>query len=233
MKKIQISESQFRKLVREEGEKIKKEIILRTKLSKIDQELAKLNEVHAGGEMSSGPDGVHAGQKKPVFTKKGTHLIEDEEEGMENMGSEEIGAEDMGSEEVGMESPEQEGEETLSKAAVMDAIRDLGNRLDLIGNVEFTGDGDELEIETGEETPGEEVAGGLDVDVESGAEEASQEVPSIEVSSDETGGEEEKEEVEECNTEMKQEVVQEAAKAPEKVKLTEEVSRMKFLAGLR
>lgn len=224
MKKIQISESQFRKLVREEGEKIKKEIILRTQLSKIDQELARLNEVHAGGEMSPGPDGVHAGQKKPVFTKKGTHLVEDEEEGMENMGSEE----------VGMESPEQEGEETLSKAAVMDAIRDLGNRLDLIGNVEFTGDGDELEIETGEETPGEEVPGaeGLDVDVESGAEEASQEVPSIEVSSDENGGEE-KEEVEEYNTEMKQEVVQEAVKAPEKVKLTEEVSRMKFLAGLR
>lgn len=233
MKKIQISESQFRKLVREEGEKIKKEIILRTKLSKIDQELARLNEVHAGGEMSPGPDGVHAGQKKPVFTKKGTHLVEDEEEGMENMGSEEIGTEDMGSEEVGMESPEQEGEETLSKAAVMDAIRDLGNRLDLIGNVEFTGDGDELEIETGEEGE-EEVPGAedLDVDVESGAEEASQEVPSIEVSSDENGGEE-KEEVEECNTEMKQEVVQEAAKAPEKVKLTEEVSRMKFLAGLR
>lgn len=223
MKKIQISESQFRKLVREEGEKIKKEIILRTKLSKIDQELARLNEVHAGGEMSPGPDGVHAGQKKPVFTKKGTHLVEDEEEGMENMGSEE----------VGMESPEQEGEETLSKAAVMDAIRDLGNRLDLIGNVEFTGDGDELEIETGEEGE-EEVPGAedLDVDVESGAEEANQEVPSIEVSSDENDGEE-KEEVEECNTEMKQEVVQEAAKAPEKVKLTEEVSRMKFLAGLR
>lgn len=184
MKKIQISESEFRKLIREEGEKIKKEIILRAQLEKIEQELSKLNEVHAGEEMSPGPDGVHSGQKKPVFTKKGSHLVEDE---TEEMDSEEVPTEvpvdDASPEDVSMETPSEEQSETISKDEIMAALQDLGNKLDLTGTVEFTGDGDEMGGE------GEDIIE-LDVDVENGAEDAMGSEESSEEMGSEMGSEE-------------------------------------------
>lgn len=242
MKKIQISESEFRKLIREEGEKIKKEIILRAQLEKIEQELSKLNEVHAGEEMSPGPDGVHSGQKKPVFTKKGSHLVEDE---MENSDSE--------SEDMDMpETSEEEMSETLSKEDVMDAIRDLGNKLDLNGSLEFSGneeenDSDE-EIEIDLDDSDDSVGDGgdsidLDVDVEKDSEEMGSEMGSEE-GGEEMGSEEDLEEGEEGvdpktglplpPKEMggiKGGMVGENVD-PKKQKLMEERERMRKLAGL-
>lgn len=224
MEKIRISESQFRKMVREEGEKIKKEILLRAQLEKIDQELAKLSEVHAGGNMEPGKDGVHAGQKKPVFTKKGTHLVEDE-------------TEEMGSEENSMDSveetPEEESVETLSKSEIMDAIRDLGNKLDLTGTVEFTGD-EESPEESGIEGADDNIE--LDVDVESDADDAEgSEIASETGEAEDVSGTED--ELDECGDgtqmeEKKGEVVAESVD-PKKQKLNEERARMKFLAGLK
>lgn len=230
MEKIRISESQFRKMVREEGEKIKKEILLRAQLEKIDQELAKLSEVHAGGNMEPGKDGVHAGQKKPVFTKKGTHLVEDE-------------TEEMGSEENPMDSveetPAEESAETLSKSEVMDAIQDLGNKLDLTGTVKFTGD-EESSEESGMEGADDSIE--LDVDVENGADdvEGSEMAPEDGEAVDVSGTEDELEEcgdgtqMEEKKEEVmeKTEVVAESID-PKKKKLNEERERMKFLAGLK
>lgn len=232
MEKIQISESQLRQMIREEGEKIKKEIILRATLQKIDQELSGLKEVHAGGNMAPGKEGVHAGQKKAVFTKKGTHLVEDE---TEEMGSEEVPTEvpvdDSSPEDVSMETPSEEQAETISKDAIMAALQDLGNKLDLTGTVEFTGDGDEM---------GGEDNIDLDVDVENRAEDAI----GSEEGGEEMGSEEDLEEGEEGvdpktglplpPKEMggiKGGMVGENVD-PKKQKLNEERERMKKLAGL-
>lgn len=246
MNKIQISESQFRKLVREEGEKIKKEIILKTMLSKIDKELNELNEVHAGGNMAPGNDGVHAGQKKAVFTKKGTHLVEDQDDS-EEMGAEmapemspEVGGDEMAPEidtdmstEVPMGEPEGE---TLDKATVMAALQDLGKKLSLDGIIDFSAD-DEVEMEIGSEddmdTPvdietdsDDTQDADLDVDVEMGAEDAE-------------GSEESEEEVDETKqcapmeekTEIKNTVSENTNS--KKAKLNEEANRWKFLAGIK
>ena len=45
---------------------------------KIENELQKINEVHAGGDMDK--DGPHSGQKKAEFKKKGSHIVEEEYE---------------------------------------------------------------------------------------------------------------------------------------------------------
>ena len=241
MEKVRISEAQFRKLIREEGEKIKKEIILRAQLDKIDQELAELSEVHAGGNMAPGESGVHAGQKKPVFDKKGTHLVEEspeEEMSSDDMGAEEmpadnISTDDMGAE-VSSETPAAEGTETISKDEIMKALQDLGNRLDLVGTVEFTGDGDEMAINN--EMPGDEDDSvDLDVDIENGAEDApgTEEMSSEEVPSEENSDEN----MDECDDTMEVKTnettqINESVN-PKKQKLNEERERMKFLAGLK
>ena len=232
MEKIQILESQLRQIIREEGEKIKKEIVLRATLQKIDQELSALKEVHAGGNMAPGKEGVHAGQKKAVFTKKGTHLVEDE---TEEMDSEEVPTEvpvdDASPEDVSMETPSEEQAETISKDAIMAALQDLGNKLDLTGTVEFTGDGDEM---------GGEDNIDLDVDVENGAEDAI----GSEEGGEEMGSEEDLEEGEEGVDPktglplppkewggIKGGMVGENVD-PKKQKLNEERERMRKLAGL-
>lgn len=57
---------------------MKKIIDLKKELAEIERQLS---EVHAGSVMSSDKgDGVHAGQKKPVFDKKGSALVETGEE---------------------------------------------------------------------------------------------------------------------------------------------------------
>lgn len=255
MNKIQISESQFRKLVREEGEKIKKEIILKTMLSKIDKELNELNEVHAGGNMAPGNDGVHAGQKKAVFTKKRTHLVEDQDDS-EEMGADtapemspEIGGEDMGSEDVGTdmstEVPMSEPEgDTLDKASVMAALQDLGKKLSLDGIIDFSADDEgtgtmELGAEDGGEgtmdvQDGTDDAEGadLDVDIEADADDAE--------GTEDSG--EEVDETKECapmeekveNTDELRTVASLTENQENnKVKLNEEVNRWKFLAGIK
>lgn len=237
MKKIQISEAKFRQLVREEGEKIKKEIILTSMLNKIDSELKEIDEVHAGGNMAPGKDGVHAGQKTPVFTKKGTHLVEDQDDDMEiEMDGDEMGGEEMGG-------------ETIDKASVMAAIQSLGNQLSLDGVIEFSNEagedqGDDMEIEIDGEEMGAEA--GEEAGEEVG-EEAGEEVGvDIENDAEDAEGSEEEEEVEECETDEARNLVSEkeaeeteeqrsvvSENKTKKNKLNEEAKRWKFLAGLK
>lgn len=81
---MKITKSELKKIIKEEAMRFKKKVQLEKELSQIQSQL---DEVHAGGEMSgSENDGVHAGQRKPEFTKKGTHLVEDEmEDDMDEM----------------------------------------------------------------------------------------------------------------------------------------------------
>ncbi len=249
MNKIQISESQFRKLVREEGEKIKKEIILKTMLSKIDKELNELNEVHAGGNMAPGNDGVHAGQKKAVFTKKGTHLVEDQDDS-EEMGAEmapemspEVGGDEMDTEmdtEMSTEVPMGEPEgETLDKATVMAALQDLGKKLSLDGIIDFSAD-DEVEMEIGSE---DDMEAPMDAETDS---DDTQDVDlgvDVEMGADDAEGSEESEESAEEVDETKQQAPMEEKTEmkntvsentnSKKTKLNEEANRWKFLAGIK
>ncbi len=239
MDKIKISESQLRQMFREEGGKIKKEIILKAVLNKIDSELNELNEVHAGEDMNPGKDGVHSGQKKPVFTKKGTHLVEDEMEIDDNteMETPEIGAPEM---EMGdnteIETPVENTGNEVSKEAIIDALQNLANSLNLSANIEIVSD---EEADTIQEPEGEDID--LDVDVETGVEDvAGEEEPAEEESAEEESAEEESEEesVDELKNVTSEEEVSGAVQEntqhdAKKQRLTEEVNRWKFLAGLK
>lgn len=239
MAKIKITESEFRKIIREEGEKIKKEMILRTHLEKIDSELAQLKEVHAGGNMAPGTDGVHAGQKKAVFDKKGTHLVEDQEDldmDTEEMPSTDMGAEEMPSVDMGAEEMSSDDMSpdmgTISIDKVMAAIKNLGNQLDLTGSVEFDGGVDASEMgseDMGSEMGSEEISADgdgemeLDVDVQNDTEDAGvEDMPASEEK------EEEESVVDECADDMAQE-----SNNPLNESISKETLRMKFLAGIK
>lgn len=260
--KIQITEAKLRKVIREEGEKVKKEFILRYQLQKIEEELTALNEVHAGGQMAPGADGVHAGQRKAEFTKKGTHLIEkEEEEEVEPAMEPEMGGEmddEMGSSEeapeMGMDTTEipageeDNGSEMISKEEVKSALQSVGNSLDLTGSIEFVGlngeeNGEELTIDMDGDSEGGEMGDSDinvdDVEIETGVEDA-------------PGAESGDDEIEECGDGVMEKKtapvqktaapVQETTKkakpvlaenaAPANKKLNEERERMKYLAGL-
>jgi len=71
---MKISKAELQQIIKEEAIRMKKIIDLKKELYEIENQL---NEVHAGGAMDSERnDGVHAGQKKPVFDKKGSALVE-------------------------------------------------------------------------------------------------------------------------------------------------------------
>ena len=75
---MKITKSQLVQIIKEEAASFKKELTLKKQLAEIEKQL---NEVHAGADMSSTSNsGVHSGQKKPVFKKKGSSLIEIEDE---------------------------------------------------------------------------------------------------------------------------------------------------------
>ncbi len=249
---INLPESQIRQLVREEAMKAANKIILKHKISAIEKEIEKLSEVHAGGNMNPGADGVHAGQKKAVFTKKGTHLVEKEEEeetapedmemGQVDAPSEEMPTEvpaEMGMETSAEESPEmgmspEMGGDSISKEEIKSALMGLGQQLNLDGVINFTPPADEM---------GDGMAGSdeMGVDVTTGAEDAegsedptaSVEVPSDEPETDIPSGDGDEsaddENIDECGnpkTEMNE------SKKPNN-KLNEELNRLKFLAGIR
>lgn len=69
-----ITKKELTKIIKEEFFRALKKKELTTKLKSINEEISKLQEVHAGSEMPS--DGVHDGQKKAEFKQKGTHLVE-------------------------------------------------------------------------------------------------------------------------------------------------------------
>ncbi len=206
---MKIQKSQVIQIIKEEAQKIKQEMLLKKMLNEINKELNELNEVHAGGEMAPGADGVHAGQKKAVFTKKGSHLVEDQEDEMtggdeesfEEVPSDEMGGEDemgpeIGGEEIEMDidgeemGPEIGGDEmgtgeSLSMDSIKAALEKLGAELGLSGQIDF----DAAMGEEGIEGMGDEE---MEVDIETGAEDAvGGEESGLEISSDEISDEEE------------------------------------------
>lgn len=163
--KIKITKSKLKEIVKEEAVKFKRVLELKKELDKIEQQL---NEVKAGSPIENGSDGVHAGQRKAVFsTKNGNpHLkmeddIEDIESDDEILGDEEIaGAEDVvavAGDEVSDEMGDDIGSDTVSKSEVKDAIEDLETRLGLNGE---TPEGEEGEEEFEFDTDTEEVPAG-------------------------------------------------------------------------
>ncbi len=237
---MKITKSQVLQIIKEEAQKVKQEVILRRELAAIEQELNDLNEVHPGGAMDPGKDGVHAGQRKPVFTKKGTHLVEDEDEMMstdDDMDSTmDVSSEDgveSGMDDVDIEldtDTEEMGEEgTISLEDVKAAIESLGADLGLSGQVDFdaaaAGEGDEslgVDIEMGaDDMGGEDMS--ADIEGEMSSEEPGEEMG--EEPSEEAGEEAGEESIDECGDNMDE-------KAVDKQRMNEEVARWKKLAGI-
>lgn len=68
----------IKKLVNEELERYSEKQALISERKELEAELKSLNEVAAGGEMSSDKD-YHKGQKDAEFEMKGSHMVEEEE----------------------------------------------------------------------------------------------------------------------------------------------------------
>jgi len=245
---MKISKSQVLQIIQEEAQKVKQEIILRRELSSIEKELNELNEVHAGGPMAPGKDGVHDGQKKAVFTKKGSHLIEDEDAENDETSADDVTSDvedmDMDSDasgdmegEIEMDAvgPDLDSSEDMGSISIDDvraAVEKLGADLGLTGQVDF-------DAAAAEESGLDDVDAGGDigVDIETGAEDAVDanlepevdvEAGAEEMGSDESGEENGEESIEECGDTMPAENDNMA----ENKKMNEEVARWKRLAGI-
>ena len=234
---MKISKAQVLQIIQEEAQKVKQEILLRRELASIEKELEELNEVHAGGNMDPGKDGVHDGQKKAVFTKKGTHLVEDEDiENDENSGEEATAdvedamSDDTDSEDVELDAVDADsmGEGEISIDAVKAAVEKLGADLGLTGQIDF-------DAAAAEDAGLGDTEGGLGVDIETGAEDAvaASMEPEVDIEEEEVEGAEDSsagsdKEIDECGDEMPAENNGMA----ENKKLNEEVARWKKLAGL-
>ena len=84
--KIIITKKELNGLIMEEAKKFKKALSLKKELASINKQI---NEVHPGGEMAPGANGVHAGQKKPVFASKGNPNLKMEDGVEDELGGEE------------------------------------------------------------------------------------------------------------------------------------------------
>jgi hypothetical protein len=136
---IKITKSELQNIIKEEAAKFKKAQELKKELKEIETQL---NEVVAGGEMEPGKDGVHAGQKKPVFTSKGNPNLKMEDS-----------AEEEGAEENAIDDGK------VEKAEVLNAIDNLKVALGLVP-AEGKED-EEIEFDANDlkdETPAEEEA---------------------------------------------------------------------------
>ena len=87
MAKIQISKEEIKQMIKEEYSKKITEIKLKNRLHQINEEIStlaeedELDEVKVGGKKTVvGADGISKGTGyEPVFEKKGSHLVEDDE----------------------------------------------------------------------------------------------------------------------------------------------------------
>ncbi len=247
---MKITKAQILQIIKEEAQKVKKEVILKRELAAIENELQSLDEmVRTGGQMAPGTDGVHAGQKTPVYDGKPGFpnlKMEKEEEPVDDSAGDSVmispssddemapvdGAGEMGGEMGG----EMDGD-MLTKQEILDAIKSLGAQLNLTGMVDFDatdetgdemGDGMGVDIETGADD-----AAGAGTDMEAGTEVPTDDAPAEEAPSDETPEDDQKideapvaqegKKEEECNTTMEGEQVQ---------KLQEEKNRWAKLAGI-
>lgn len=249
---MKISKSQIVQIIKEEAQRLKKEIILKREIASIEKELQELNEVHTGGAMDPGTGGVHAGQKKAVFTKKGSHLVEkDDDMEMQTVsgGGDDESSSDSevpmsmdtdGGDEMSSSGPEMgDGEmgdgmgEDVAVTAdqIKDAILSLGQQLNLSGVIDFDaaadGEGDNQMLDVDIETDADDVA----------SDDASDDA-GMSVASDETSSAEEtpapsddEDNIEECGDDMAMEKKQQME--AKKFKLNEEKKRWATLAGIK
>ena len=120
---MKITKSQLKAIIKEEALKFKRAVELKKELAEIEQQL---NEVKAGEVMAK--DGVHAGQKKPVFASKGNPNLKMEDGAEEaeidvDMPVDSDVAADIA---VDTEVPAEAIDSiTITKAEVLDAIANL------------------------------------------------------------------------------------------------------------
>lgn len=250
---MKFTKSQIVQIIKEEAQKVKKEVILRRQLAAIDKELNELNEVHAGGNMNPGEGGVHSGQKKPVFTKKGTHLVEKEAE--EETSSQPVDTTDdvnammasddsssgIADDEMGttnMITPDNEGDQSITVDQLKDALANFGKNLNITGVVDFDSPAEGEGEGEGEEEMSDPTMG---VDIETNAEDApssemgSEETPisSEPESSEDSSSEPDESNIDECGDNMPMEKAQ-MQEATNKVRrITEEKNRWAELAGIK
>jgi len=165
---MKISKSQLKAIIKEEALKFKRAVELKKELAEIEKQL---NEVKAGEVMAT--DGVHAGQKKAIFTSKGNSNLKMEDGDIE---SDEVdidvpvdGIEDVDADVTVDADIDSVAGDTISKEAVKNAIEALEAQLgisepgeeveagtsDEEGDEEFEFDASEIGDEAGEES-GEE-----------------------------------------------------------------------------
>lgn len=236
-----ITEAELLKMIQEEKELVKKEMILREELKYIDKKLAELNEVHTGGAMAPGADGVHAGQQKPVFTKKGTHLIETGEDETDDAPNADAGDMDVDTDTVNVGDNDNDIDDSMgdidanadaeagkiSKEEVKKAIEALGSQLGIDGIVDFdAAKTDDLDTTAEDE---------MDVDVETGADDMA--VPSDEESGDapeDNIATSDGETVDECGDDMnEQQPLNENATPTVNTKASQEKNRWNFLINYK
>jgi hypothetical protein len=173
---MKITKSQLKAIIKEEALKFKRAVELKKELSEIEKQL---NEVKAGEVMAK--DGVHAGQKKPVFASKGNPNLK-MEDGLDNDGDEGMDMPDDANvtADLSVDADVPAGaiggdSITISKAEVLDAIANLAKAgldgaavtAELPG--EEAGDEEEFEFDTDAELKGDEA--GEEVASEEGEEE--------------------------------------------------------------
>lgn len=218
-KKIITTKAELAKTLEEEAYKTIKTHRLKQELAELDRQI---NEVRAGGPMAPGKDGVHAGQLKPVFTKKGTHLTEtDDTEETGEMGDTEGMATEpeadtfnadamMGSAETeDAVASEENAEVPVDKATIVAAIQSLASMIGVdLSSVEGMQMGDDEntpEVEAGDsvmDVPGEETA--ADIMAADGAEvEADAEVAGEEAADDMVAGDDDNDGDDDTITEKK------------------------------
>jgi hypothetical protein len=159
--KIKITKSKLKEIVQEEAAKFKKALALKKELGEIEQQL---NEVKAGAPLDK--DGVHAGQRKAVFsTKKGNPHLKMEDD-IEDLEVDETLPDDVEIDaEIGADVADADGD-SVSKAAVASAIEDLKVTLGLGAEAE-----EEFELDTEELPVEEEPVADEEVEAEVDAEE--------------------------------------------------------------
>lgn len=253
---LKLTKAQLVQIIKEEAVKVKKEFLLRKEIESIDKQLNELNEVHAGGEMSPGPEGYHAGQRKPVFKMKGTHKLEEDDDELETVDSEEdeTSTDIEPDTDVDMEVPSDDSTEltsddddvAISKEELMAALQDFGSQLNLTGVIDFdassevgvdVADTDNMDVDIDADVD----ADNMDVDIETGAEDETGMKPAGEIDGEEVSAQigdgdsdteetsSDEETIDECGEEMEE---KENMPTQQEQRLNEEKNRWAKLAGI-
>ena len=194
MAKFQISKEEIKQMIKEEYSKKITEIKLKNRLHQINEEIStlteedELDEVKVGGKKTVvGADGISKGTGyEPVFEKKGSHLVEDDELEIDATGVDTDVDTDAGNEEDTLEI-NTDDDESLEGDLDIEAL--LAKLADAIEDKIETTVNEKLEggEEGAEEIPSEEMTDELPGE-EKPAEEMTDEVPGEEKPIDEGKG---------------------------------------------